>query len=209
MSAPTADNLIGRIPLFLRTGAAILITCGLILWMVADRALILRNGAPVRLQTQPVDPRDLFRGDYVILNYRISFVAPDRISNGASFRRGQPVWVEVSASTDRPASIIMAYAAKPRDVPAGHVVLAGTVEDASACLPMEGTNTGLCNRERPPGLRVNYGLESYFVPEGEGRAIEVLPSSRVEILAAVTADGRSAIRALLIDGKPAYQEPPF
>lgn len=32
----------------------------------------LRTGTEVILKTEPVDPRDLFRGDYVVLNYEIS-----------------------------------------------------------------------------------------------------------------------------------------
>ncbi len=57
--------------------------------------------------------------------------------------------------------------------------------------------------------RLTYGLESYFVPQGEGRGIERTAASRVQVLAAVTPAGRSAIKALLIDGRPLYEEPPF
>ena len=34
----------------------------------------LASGTLVLLETRPVDPRDLLRGDYVILNYKISDV---------------------------------------------------------------------------------------------------------------------------------------
>ena len=40
--------------------------------MVWDRVSLLRSGDVVTLRTAPVDPRDIFRGDYVILNYDIS-----------------------------------------------------------------------------------------------------------------------------------------
>jgi uncharacterized membrane-anchored protein len=59
-------------------------------------------------------------------------------------------------------------------------------------------------------VRVNYGIESYFVPEGEGRDIEAARNRRkVAIVAAVAPSGRAAIKRLLIDGKPAYDEPWF
>ena len=36
---------------------------------------VLAGGKVVLLETRPVDPRDLLRGDYVILNYRITVQA--------------------------------------------------------------------------------------------------------------------------------------
>ena len=65
----TIDNLISRVPLLARYILAALLLCGLILAMVFQRAAILRDGKEVRLEVVPVDPRDLFRGDYVVLGY--------------------------------------------------------------------------------------------------------------------------------------------
>ena len=39
---------------------------------VVTKEYTLRTGAEILLKTRPVDPRDLFRGDYVILSYDIS-----------------------------------------------------------------------------------------------------------------------------------------
>jgi hypothetical protein len=59
-------------------------------------------------------------------------------------------------------------------------------------------------------VEVAYGLERYFVPQGEGRAIESARNEgKVSIVAAVTKQGRAAIKRLLIDGKPVYEEPLF
>ncbi|MBA2400538.1 MAG: GDYXXLXY domain-containing protein, partial [Bradyrhizobium sp.] len=70
----TIDNLISRVPLLARYILAASLLCGLILAMVFQRAAILRDGKEVRLEVVPVDPRDLFRGDYVVLGYRIGTV---------------------------------------------------------------------------------------------------------------------------------------
>ena len=43
-------------------------------YMVESRASILRYGTEILLQTALVDPRDLLRGDYVILSYDISTI---------------------------------------------------------------------------------------------------------------------------------------
>ena len=51
---------------------------------------------------------------------------------------------------------------------------------------------------------------SRFVPEGEGRELEQARNQRkLAIVAAVTPSGRAAIKRLLLDGKPVYDEPMF
>jgi uncharacterized membrane-anchored protein len=56
---------------------------------------------------------------------------------------------------------------------------------------------------------VRYGLESYFVPQGEGKKIELMERARLEVVAAVAPSGQAAIKRLLIDGVPVYDEPPY
>ena len=59
-------------------------------------------------------------------------------------------------------------------------------------------------------MQVRYNLERYFVPEGEGRTLEDARNSRkLTVIAAVTPSGRAAIKRLLVDGKPVYDEPWF
>ena len=59
-------------------------------------------------------------------------------------------------------------------------------------------------------LQVRYNLESYFVPEGEGRKLEdARNAGKVTVVAAVTPSGRAAVKRLLLDGKPVYDEPWF
>ena len=63
---------------------------GFLSWVIAGRAAILRDGQEVVLKVEPIDPRDLLRGDYVRLGYEIGQVpvrtgrerAPGRIRHG-------------------------------------------------------------------------------------------------------------------------------
>ncbi len=62
----------------------------------------------------------------------------------------------------------------------------------------------------PPDMvyTVRYGLESYFVPEGTGRALEKLArEKKLAAVIAVDAKGNSAIKGLMVDGKLQYEEP--
>ena len=57
-------------------------------------------------------------------------------------------------------------------------------------------------------LPIKYGLESYFVPEGEGRKLEdARNQQKLRIVAAVLPSGRAAIKRLLLDGEKVYEEP--
>src|SRR5581483_692780 len=47
---------------------------GVLAYMVADRVTLLRSGRTITLPIIPVDPRDLFRGEYVRLGYAVSTV---------------------------------------------------------------------------------------------------------------------------------------
>lgn len=203
---PSADALLGRVSPLWRGIAAIVLLCGLVLALVESRAGILRSGTEVRLATAPVDPRDLFRGDYVILNYRISTLDLSKLDGDKTFERNQPVFVRVAPGPDGLAEAKGVYLARPA-AGAGEAVLEGKVASAGACVTNADGDPD-CNAGRR-AIRVAYGLESYFVPQGTGRAIETTERKRLEIVAAVSSSGQAAIKRLLIDGKLVHQEPPY
>lgn len=203
---PSADAFIGRVSPLWRGLAAIVLLCGLTLALVESRARILRSGTEVRLATAPVDPRDLFRGDYVILNYKISTLEPAALDGDKAFERNQPVFVRVAPGADGLAEAKGVYLARP-PAAAGGAVLEAKVTSTGACV-MNANGDPDCNAGRR-AIRVSYGLESYFVPQGTGRAIETTERARLEIVAAVSASGQAAIKRLLIDGKLVHQEPPY
>ena len=201
----TIDNLIGRVPVLPRYILAALLLCGLIFAMVYQRSEILRSGQEVRLETVPVDPRDLFRGDYVVLDYRISSVELPKDATSA-FRRGQKVFVTLRPNETGKATAVAISPDRPA-VSGADIVIQGTVTAASVC-PFGASGIRDCKLETR-AVHVKYGLESYFVPQGEGKKIESTEKSRLEVVAAVTPSGQAAIKRLLIDGKPVYDEPPY
>lgn len=205
MRALSADTLVAKVPLLWRALATALLLALVLLALVEQRARILRGGTEIRLRSVPVDPRDLFRGDYVILSYPISTVEADAAGQ-AGFQRGEQVYV----SLGRDEQGFAKATGVSRDWPAaggGVVVIAGRVTANSACATMADGSFD-CSGQRNR-LRIAYGLESYFVPQGEGKAIETTDKARIEVVAAVSSSGEAAIKRLLIDGKPVYAEPPY
>jgi uncharacterized membrane-anchored protein len=201
----TIDNVIARVPLLLRYVVAALVLCGLILATVVQRAGILRSGQEVRLEIVPVDPRDLFRGDYVVLDYRIGTVNIP-VDGPTSFTRGQQVFVTLRPDASNKSKAVAISAERPA-VSGTDIVISGVVSVASACQLNEAGVSDCKLGRRAVGVR--YGLESYFVPEGEGKKIELTPKALLEVVAAVAPSGQAAIKRLLIDGKPVYDEPPY
>ena len=205
MRALSADSLVAKVPLVWRALATALLLGLVLLALVEQRARILRGGTEIRLRSVPVDPRDLFRGDYVILAYPISTVEADAAGQPA-LERGERVYV----SLGRDEQGFAKATGVTRDWPKtgdGTVVIAGRVTSTSACATNANGDVDCSGRRNR--LRIAYGLESYFVPQCEGKAIETTDKARIEVVAAVSSSGEAAIKRLLIDGKAVYAEPPY
>jgi len=185
---------------WLALGMVALVQSAVLASMVWDRVTLLRKGQEVVAEVIPVDPRSLFRGDYVIMTYPFNIVpssmlgAEERPWAGRTIyvglvREGE-IWKVGAAAWDR-ASL------------AGHTggpVLKGHTERR-----WRGFWLG-----RSPDISVRYGIESYFVPEGKGLELEKLVrEKRLAAILAVDAGGNVAIKGLQIDGKRVYDEPLF
>ncbi len=172
---------------------------GVLGWMIQGRASILRDGRDVLLQVRPVDPRDLLRGDYVTLSYDISqlpitiFEAPPP---GEGVERPYTVYVRLAAAKDGLFQAVAArYGAPPSAAPAeGEVDIRGLAWGPWSAITS------------PMG--VTYGLERFYLPEGEGLAIETDMRERpFRVRAAVAEDGAAVIRQFLDGETPVYDEP--
>jgi uncharacterized membrane-anchored protein len=107
---------------------------------------ILMLGESVLLETRPVDPRDILRGDYVVLDYKISDIPEALFPEDMREFRRKIVYVTL----DRAASGI------------------GTVKGVSAAPPSD----GFYIKGKMDYGRIDYGIGAYYVPEGTGRDIE-------------------------------------
>ena len=186
-----------RIPKAVLFGAAILLQCALLVLMVADRVRILREGREVTLQTRPVDPRDLLRGDYVVLGYDISQLPAGALAGQPTAERNPVVFVKLAPDANGLYQAVSVHAA-PVTVTAPEVLIRGRVSYSCGS-----TSRTFCDK-----LTIRYGLESYFVPEGEGKTLEQARNQqKLRVVAAVLPSGRAAIKRLLLDGEPVYEEP--
>jgi uncharacterized membrane-anchored protein len=200
-SAVALGELWERIPKLFLFGAAALIQLALLGVMVSDRARILRDGTEVKLQARPVDPRDLLRGDYVTLGYDISQLPAGPLRDQPAAARNPVVFVRLAPDGDGIYRGVSVHT-EPLAVQTPEILIRGRVAYGAAC---GGKGDSFCER-----LTIRYNLESYFVPEGEGRRLEQLRNqNKLVVVAAVTSTGQAAIKRLLVDGEPVYEEPWF
>jgi uncharacterized membrane-anchored protein len=190
-----------RIPKVALFAAAALIQIALLAAMIVDRAQILREGTEVTLQTGVVDPRDLLRGDYVVLGYDISRLPAGALQNQPASSRNPIVFVKLAPNPEGLFGAISVHT-EAVAVTSPEVLIRGRVAYGASC----GSSwDAFCDK-----LQIRYNLESYFVPQGEGRKLEDARNLRkVTVVAAVLPSGRAAIKRLLIDGEPVYDEPWF
>jgi uncharacterized membrane-anchored protein len=155
----------------------------ILLGMIALRAVPLVTGQTVLVRVQPVDPRDLFRGDYVILSYDFSRIPPKGIEG-----LPESQWGRVSKWEGRPVYVTL-------------------VPDSSG-LHYRAEKFSLVKPTRGPFLKgqmerygsPKFGIESYFVEEGTGRVYEqAIRDRKLSAELAVTSSGQAALRGLRIE----------
>jgi uncharacterized membrane-anchored protein len=154
-----------------------------LLAMIALRAWPLLVGDPLVIRVVPVDPRDLFRGDYVVLSY--AFSVPAGGAEGltrelAAGRRqgweGRTVYVSLVPEPD---GIHWRAERTSLQPPAGGKFIRGRAV---------GHN------------RLEFGIEAFYVQEGVGRNYErAAQEKRLSAEIALTSSGQAALRGLRVE----------
>jgi len=153
----------------------------LLLGLIAQQEYRLAAPTTVLLETAPVDPRDLLRGDYVILNYKVSSIPKEYWASAPAFqpKAGEPIYVSLEKRGEFHEAVLLSPT-MPAPVP-NRVVLQGR----------------MANTWNDAQVRVEYGLERYYVQEGTGN-----PRGKLTVQVAVDAAGKPVIKQVFLDGKP-------
>ncbi|MBS3649621.1 GDYXXLXY domain-containing protein [Pseudaminobacter sp. 19-2017] len=179
--------------------AVALVQIGFLSWIVMARAAVLRDGREVILKVAPVDPRDLLRGDYVRLGYDISRIPTSLLVEPpqAKSTKGHMVYVRLRKGADG----FWQPAAANLDAPPSGALAPEEVDILGRAYDGQ-------SLEGDTAIRVEYGLERFYLLEGEGRAIERDMNVRnFAVVVAVGSDGTPQIKALMDGDMQLYQEP--
>jgi uncharacterized membrane-anchored protein len=135
-----------------KTLIAIAIQVAIMVLVLVPPLLVKATGNVIFLETEKMDPRDLFRGDFVILGYKAAQnILPPELAQDAH-KQGRPVYVTVT--TDRPARFVAVDMNRPEPTPGRACIVGrsrGVMRNGSVDFPQ---------------------IAQYFVPEGQGREIE-------------------------------------
>jgi uncharacterized membrane protein/uncharacterized membrane-anchored protein len=169
-------------------GAQVAVLAG----MIVLHAAPLMFGETVRLKVEPVDPRDLMRGDFVILSYEISGVPKDGIegipdAKHASWRDwDRDQWME-----ERTVYV--------------------SLEPAADGKPWRGVKTSVNKPESGRFIRgkyvrqwgrprIQFGIEAFYVQEGAGKKLEEARNARRLVAeVALLPSGKAALRDLVVE----------
>jgi uncharacterized membrane-anchored protein len=166
---------------------ACLLQLAVLVGMILLRMVLLTTGETLLLRVVPVDPRDIFRGDYVILNYNFTRVFDKEIVGLGKVsydnRRewaGRTVYVELLPEPDgkhwQGGDIHLA--------PPDHgKYIRGTISEYED---------------------IQCGIDAYYVQEGEGMKYDQAARDRkLSAEIALASDGQAGLRALHIDDEAA------
>ena len=170
--------------------AAVVAQLLVLAWMAGEREWIYRTGQVAYLRTAPVDPRDLFRGDFVRLQYDVNNVRREELDAAMASPRTERRRHEVVYTRLRPSGEgVYEAAGTSATRPDEGLFLRGRTED-SWRLGWRGSGHFL----------VKYGIEQLFVEQGSGREIEKRRGARnelqvpMEVEVAVSSSGKAVIR---------------
>ncbi len=157
-------------------------------WMIVGEERVLREVRPLKLQTRPVDPADLFRGRYVALGYTLEQVPRERV-RGEMFDHGETVYLELNENAAGFAEVVALHKEKP----AGELVLAAKV-----------------NFIAPEVIGVQLPFDRFYMdedaaPEAEAAYQAAMSELEQTWVALRVLNGRGVIEDLYISGKPVRQ----
>lgn len=162
--------------------AAIVLQAAVLVGWATSLEMARARSGKVRLEVAQRDPRDLLRGDFVLLNYKVSDIPFSAfVSPPSRARPGDRVYVALApkGAVHEAAAASLSREALP--LPPGHRLLVGTLQFSN-----------------PRGMHVLYGIERYYVREGKGNP----PQGKIEAEVALTGDGHPFLTRLFVDGRP-------
>ena len=196
MSQPSASSIRA-----LLAGAICLAILG---GMLVGHAWPLWTGRTVILPVRPIDPRDLFRGEFVRLDTPLTSIVvarPGSASPPADVTALPPVgsWPD----EDVLGRVVYVQLAPPTGAGSEFRAVSISMEPQRDALNLRGRVTSAAH-VHADHVRIAYGLDAFYMQEGTARAVEdqMRAGRPVQMEIAVASSGRARIRNLIVDGTP-------
>lgn len=174
-----------------------------LLFIIFNHQMALSQGKKILLKTAPVDPRSLFSGDYVTLNYEISRIDLSTVETDIEYNKNQAK--NYKYSMNDPKKDVYVKLIKKPDLkywtPVSVTYLKPKLNDDEVFV--------VGKKQYSWGeidiINISYDFESYYVQEGTGNALEgtMRNGSEIETLVEIslTGNGKGLINKIYQDGK--------
>ena len=186
------------VPVRTRGLALIAMITALLVGMAGNEHIKRVTGREIVLAAQPVDPRDLLRGAYVAIDYKIEdiyFSTLETPPDIAALRRVEQCYLVLHNDGEAGWRVTQVLAAKPAAVAASDVVVRGKFKRWGG--------PGRAGDDPPVHLNVDIGADRYFADEKTAKELsEALrgPAAAFDVVLSVGGDGAAVIKALMVNG---------
>jgi len=168
----------------------------LLLGFIISKEFVFYTGNTITIETEPVDPRDFFRGDYVILSYPFSTI------RGSEYKNIQESYIKEGDSIYVSFNRVASDKYIPGDIslikPNTGIFIKGKVSYVSE---EQGYQKDLLQNMLPSDIvkiiGVDYGIESFFVKEKTGNQFDT--SQKLWATIVVSKNGNAIIKSLAPD----------
>ncbi len=184
--------------------------------LVGVHAVQRATGTELVIAMEPVDPRDILLGHYVVIRTPVHTLdlsafpgAPD---GEDAWGEGDEVFVAMAEGEDglwRPERVAKRADALDPPLLRGRIENAHRLYDYTEWEPGEAGQPGR-GPERIEGtgrteLQVKYNLERYYADPETAKALEDMRrENRLALIVSVGEDGGAVIKGLVVDGEPRY-----
>ncbi len=152
-----------------------------LVFMAVDHEQRRQNGAEIILDMEPVDPRSLFRGHYVIIRTDLHRLNKDLPHDEITYKKGQTIYVSLKEGEQKNWIPVSYHHTRPKN---DEYVIKGRIKH---------------NRNT---LRVVYNIESYFADKKNAKALEnQVREHKMRLIVSLSKDGRAVIKGIEVDGK--------
>ncbi|WP_420433117.1 GDYXXLXY domain-containing protein [Hyphobacterium sp.] len=151
--------------------------------IIGDHQVRRMSGTEVILDLEPVDPRDLLAGYYVIISTPVHRIRYEAVGGDTDFALHDDVFVAVAANPNGSWAPVSIH----RERPVAGVFLRGKVQSVGG-----------------DALNADFNIERYYANEATAQALEARrreDRDSLRLIVSVGADGRALIRGLEIDGE--------
>jgi uncharacterized membrane-anchored protein len=145
--------------------------------MYVKAALPLWFGTEIQVNTIPVDPRSLFRGNYARLRYEFSQIDMKHFSGTEKLRDGEIVFISVKADKNGIYKFSSASLTKPEN----GIFLQGRIK----------------GHRWSKEAHIKYGIEAFFAPKIKALELERKMRKGAVAVLMVSSDGKARIKNIL------------